>query len=78
MLSRLIREDPAIWDVVEARLDELEPLALEVANETFAGYRPIPFDLPILVPYAAQELQKRRARIESVRLGLSPGELEIE
>jgi ribonucleoside-diphosphate reductase beta chain len=78
VLSRLIREDPSIWDVVEARLNELGPLALEVANETFAGYRPIPFDLPILVPYAAQQLQKRRARIESVRLGTSPGELDIE
>ncbi len=78
VLSRLIREDPSIWDVVEARLNELGPLALEVANETFAGYRPIPFDLPILVPYAAQQLQKRRARIESVRLGASPGELDIE
>ena len=68
----------SIWDVVEARLDELGPLALEVANETFAGYHPIPFDLPILVPYAAQQLQKRRTRIESARLGASPGELDIE
>jgi ribonucleoside-diphosphate reductase beta chain len=78
VLSRLIRDDPSIWDAVESRLDELGPLALEVANETFAGYRPIPFDLPILVPYAAQQLQKRRARIESVRLGASPRELDIE
>jgi ribonucleoside-diphosphate reductase beta chain len=68
VLTRLIREDPAIWDVVDARLLELGPLALQVANETFAGYQPIPFDLPILVPYAAQQLQKRRARIESARV----------
>jgi ribonucleoside-diphosphate reductase beta chain len=78
VLSRLIRDDPAIWDVVEARLDEIGPLALEVANETFASYNPMPFDLPILVPYAARQLDKRRSRIESVRLGASPGELETE
>jgi len=78
VLTRLIRDDPAVWDTVEARLEELGPLALDVANETFAGYRPIPFDLPILVPYAAQQLEKRRARIASVRTGVGPIELELD
>ena len=78
MLSRLIRDDPSIWDVVESRLDELGPLALEVANETFAGYKPNPVRLAHPRALCGAAAQKRRARIESVRLGDSPGELDVE
>lgn len=78
VLGRLIQEDPSVWNAVELRLTEIGQLAIDVANETFAGYNPIPFGLPSLVPYAAEQLQKRYARIERARTASSPAEFEDE
>src|SRR3954451_13679127 len=38
LLSRLVAEDPATWDIIEARMSELFPYALGVVRETFAQY----------------------------------------
>ncbi len=78
VLGRLIQEDPSVWDAIELRLSEIGQLAIDVANETFAGYNPVPFGLPNLVPYAAGQLQKRYTRIERARMASSPAELELE
>jgi len=68
-LSRLVRADPALWDVVEARMSELLPQAVGVVEETFAPYDPVPFGLELgeFVAYATGKFQKRYARIERAR-----------
>ena len=38
LLSRLVADDPATWDVIEARMGELFPYALGVVGETFSQY----------------------------------------
>lgn len=77
LLSRLVRDDPALWDVVEARMQELFPLALGIVEESFAPYDPVPFGLvpEELYAYAAEQFQKRYARIERARRG---GPLDLD
>lgn len=69
LLSRLVQADPELWPVVEARLNELLPLALGVVTETFALYEKMPFGLELdeFVAYATGQFGKRHARISRAR-----------
>jgi ribonucleoside-diphosphate reductase beta chain len=76
LISRLVKADPGLWPAVEARMEELLPVALGVVYETFAPYDPMPFGLELdeFVDYAVGQYGKRIARIERARAG---GPLEL-
>lgn len=69
LLSRLVAEDGALWDVLEARMNELLPAALGVIGDVFAAYDPIPFGLveEDFTDYALAQFEKRVARLERAR-----------
>jgi ribonucleoside-diphosphate reductase beta chain len=71
-LSRLVRDDPSLWETVEHRMNQLLPLALSVVQETFALYDPMPFELELgeFVEYATDQFGKRFARVEGARRGV--------
>jgi ribonucleoside-diphosphate reductase beta chain len=81
LLSRLVAEDAAIWDVIETRMQELFPYALGVVRETFAMYDAedveVPFGLEesTFADYASSQFAKRYARIERAR-GKSLAEID--
>lgn len=76
LLSRLVQADPGLWPAVEARMEELLPVALGVVYETFAAYEEMPFGLELeeFVEYAAGQYEKRIGRVERARTG---GPLEL-
>ncbi|MCB8934547.1 MAG: R2-like ligand-binding oxidase [Anaerolineae bacterium] len=69
LLSRLVAEEGALWDVLEDRMNELLPAALGVIGDVFAAYDPVPFDLveEDFTDYALAQFQKRVARLERAR-----------
>lgn len=69
LISRLVAENPDLWDVAEAKMNELLMPAIGVINEAFEPYDPVPFGLDIdeFVTYAMMQFQKRLARIEQAR-----------
>jgi ribonucleoside-diphosphate reductase beta chain len=71
-ISRLVRNDPSLWEAVEGRMNELLPVALGVVEETFALYDPMPFGLELgeFVEYATEQFGKRFARIDRARRGV--------
>ncbi|MGM0557321.1 MAG: R2-like ligand-binding oxidase [Myxococcota bacterium] len=69
-LSRLTAEHgDDVWNAIEARMNEMLPLALGMINETFDQYDELPFGLELdtFVNYATTQFQKRYARIEKAR-----------
>ncbi len=69
LISRLVAENPALWDIAEAKMNELLMPALGVINEAFSFYDPVPFGLQIddFITYAMMQFQKRLARIEKAK-----------
>ncbi|MEM9950581.1 MAG: R2-like ligand-binding oxidase [Chloroflexota bacterium] len=69
LISRLVSENPDLWDIAEAKMNELLMPALGVINEAFSNYDPVPFGLNIddFVTYAMMQFQKRLARIEAAK-----------
>ncbi|MEM9553484.1 MAG: R2-like ligand-binding oxidase [Acidobacteriota bacterium] len=70
LLSRLVAEHgDDLWQVVEARMQELLPLALGVVQELFAEYPDPPFGLDVdeFVLFASMQFQRRFQRIEKAR-----------
>ena len=71
LLSRLVAEDAAIWDVIEARMEELFPFALGVVSETFSMYEggvtPFGLEESMFTDYASSQFAKRYTRIERSR-----------
>ena len=65
-LARLVAEDPAIWRVIERRMNVLLAEALGIITEFFEPYRPVPFGLTLedTVSYAMARFARRSARIE--------------
>jgi ribonucleoside-diphosphate reductase beta chain len=66
LLSRLVGDDPGLWEVAETRMAELLPPALTFIEETFAGYGPVsPFGVRLeeLSEFAQRQFQKRLDRI---------------
>jgi ribonucleoside-diphosphate reductase beta chain len=69
LLSRLIAADASLWEVVEARMSELFPLAIEMIEEIFAAYDVMPFGLRLddFAEIAATNFGRRMQRIERAR-----------
>jgi ribonucleoside-diphosphate reductase beta chain len=71
LLSRLVAEEPATWDVIEARMAELFPYALGVVTETFSQYEDgvTPFGLreETFAEFATSQFGKRYDRISRSR-----------
>jgi ribonucleoside-diphosphate reductase beta chain len=71
LLSRLVAEDAANWDVIEARMQELFPYALGVVSETFARYEggvtPFGLEEETFATFAQSQFAKRYDRISRSR-----------
>ncbi len=69
LLSRLVASDPSLWEIIEERMNTLFEPALNIVNELFAPYDPMPFDLQIdeFLSFAMNQFQKRMSRIEKAR-----------
>jgi ribonucleoside-diphosphate reductase beta chain len=69
LLSRLVAEDPALWDVLEETMNELLMPALAVIGDVFGEYDPAPFGLveADFIDYALSQYQKRIDRLERAR-----------
>jgi len=68
-LARLVAEDPAVWRVIERRMNVLLAGALGIITEFFEAYRPMPFGLTLedTVSYAMARFARRSARIERAK-----------
>lgn len=69
LISRLVAENPALWDVAEQTMNTLLMPALGVVTEAFEPYNPVPFGLSIdnFTAYATMQFQKRFERIQQSR-----------
>ena len=70
LLSRLVAADPAVWDVIEERMNELFPLALGVVTETFEAYEdetPFGLEESSFIEFATSQFGKRYERISRSR-----------
>lgn len=68
-LGRLCRTEPALWEVAQARLNALLPLAFDIVAETFAPYGDdIPFGLDPseFVAYAGEQFDHRMRALERI------------
>ncbi len=79
LLSRLVAEEPEVWDVIEARMQELFPYALGVVTETFEQYEggvtPFGLELSTFADFATAQFGKRYDRISRAR-GKSLAEID--
>ena len=69
-LQRHVQANPQLWNVIEARMSELLPAALEVVGDVFIPYGDsIPFNLDVaeMVIYASEQFNKRLHAIERVK-----------
>ena len=69
LLSRLIAENPADWDVLDSQMNFLLPLAIGVIGDAFAAYEVVPFGLveDDFVSYAMSQFTRRFERLEKAR-----------
>lgn len=79
LLSRLMAEDPDLFDVVESTMNELLAPALGIIDETLGSYDPIPFGLTVddFTNFALGQFQKRFDRIQRAR-GMTLDEIDRE
>jgi ribonucleoside-diphosphate reductase beta chain len=69
-LQRHVQADPRLWTVMEERMSELLPAALNIVGDVFIPYGDaIPFDLDVaeMVTYASDQFNKRLQAIERVK-----------
>lgn len=69
-LQRHVKADPALWNVIEARMAELLPAALDVVGDAFMPYGDdIPFNLDVaeMITYASDQFNKRLSAVERAR-----------
>jgi len=69
LISRLIAENPDLWDIAEQTMNTLLMPALSVVTDAFDCYDPVPFGLVVedFTNYAMMQYQKRYNRILGVR-----------
>jgi ribonucleoside-diphosphate reductase beta chain len=70
LLERLINEDDALWEVINARMNELFPLALAITPEFFDFYQePYPFGVTMdeMVEYSSNKFDGRMRVLERDR-----------
>jgi ribonucleoside-diphosphate reductase beta chain len=79
LLSRLVAEEPDVWDAIETRMQELFPLALGVVTETFEQYEdgvtPFGLEVSMFADFATSQFGKRYERIARAR-GKSLAEID--
>ena len=69
-LQRHVQASPKLWDVIEARMSELLPAALNIVGDVLIPYGDaIPFNLDVaeMVTYAGEQFNKRLHAIERVK-----------
>ena len=66
LISRLVSENPDLWEVAENHMNTLLMPAVGVVTESLATYDPIPFGFKVedFTDYAMMQFQKRFARIQ--------------
>ncbi|BBL93418.1 ribonucleotide-diphosphate reductase [Thermus thermophilus] len=70
LLSRLLSENPSLWDTVERRMNYLLPYALGVVQDIFRAYPegfPLKLEMGEFVNYAMGQFQKRYRRLDLAR-----------
>ncbi len=69
LLSRLANEDPAVYDVIAARMNELLPCVQGMIGETYARYEEMPFGITMedTMEFAMSRFQSRMRRIERAK-----------
>jgi len=69
LLSRLIVENPDLWDVLQNQMNALLPFAVGVIGDAFAAYEVVPFGLveDDFIEYAMTQFSKRAERLEKAR-----------
>jgi ribonucleoside-diphosphate reductase beta chain len=71
LLSRLVAEDPAVWDVIEERMNELQPLIQEIITfgyETYPdGVSPFGLKADEFSDFAQRQFRLRYERISRAR-----------
>lgn len=69
LISRLVAENPALWDIAENTMNSLMMPAAGIIQEIFELYDPVPFGLKVddFMTFAMMQFQKRMARIEKAR-----------
>jgi ribonucleoside-diphosphate reductase beta chain len=79
LLSRLVAEEPDVWEVIEARMQELFPYALGIVTETFEQYEggvtPFGLEASTFADFATSQFGKRYDRIARAR-GKSLAEID--
>jgi ribonucleoside-diphosphate reductase beta chain len=76
LLSRLIADDPGLWEVAEQQMAELLGPALAFIDESFEDYGPVsPLGVPLeeLATFAQSQFQKR---LDRIRRGAAEEELD--
>jgi len=69
-LQRHVQANPQLWTVIEERMSELLPAALDIVGDVFIPYGDtIPFNLDVaeMVTFASDQFNKRLRAIERVR-----------
>lgn len=71
LISRLVAQHPELWTVVEARMNELLPLALGIVQESDdypeEAERPFGINMQSYMGFAMMQFNKRVARVEKAR-----------
>jgi ribonucleoside-diphosphate reductase beta chain len=71
LLSRLVAEDPSVWEVIEDRMAELRPLADAIIRSGYEAYPDgiNPFGLRVdeFTEFATSQFRKRYERISKAR-----------
>jgi ribonucleoside-diphosphate reductase beta chain len=69
LLSRLLGQDPSVWDVIRHTMDDLIPDTLGIVTEFYDSYDPIPFGLSLkdTVEYAMEKFAGRWESLEEAR-----------
>lgn len=68
-LQRHVQANPQLWTMIEERMSELLPAALDIVGDVFIPYGDeIPFNLDVaeMVTYASEQFSKRLRAIERV------------
>lgn len=71
LISRLIRENPSLWTVVEEVMGSLMMPALGIVSEPYALYDPMPFgmDMNRSIQYAQGQFNKRIMVLQRAKAG---------
>lgn len=71
LLSRLVAEDPTVWDVIEERMNELRPLIGAIIRAGYEAYpsgvNPFGLDSQEFSDFAERQFRKRYDRISRAR-----------